>query len=131
MSFISPDFTIYGMHTGFLEAGQYGIFVIQLILYQLLHGSVFHILGNSLFIHIFGNVLEGRIGSRRYALFFLGNTLWVALCLLLLSSDANTIGASGFAMAILAYTGADMYTRRDPEYRAVGLFLVINILIGM
>ena len=130
VSYAYPALGIYGMNGWFLGSHQYGSVAMQVVLYQLLHGGIVHLLGNSLFLYIFGNVLERKLGTDRYLLLFVGNTLFVAASLVLLT-DSNTIGASGFAMAVLAYLGLDMWSRGDREYRAVIIFLLINIAIGL
>lgn len=62
-------------------------------------------------------------------LFFAFNTLFVGVSLLVFSGG-NTIGISGFAMAILAYMFLELRSRNNPEWRSAGVFLFINIAIG-
>jgi hypothetical protein len=62
-------------------------------------------------------------------LFFLLNAVFVGISLLVLS-NGNTIGISGFAMAVLSYVFIDLYTKNNPEYTSAGVFLLINIAIG-
>jgi membrane associated rhomboid family serine protease len=69
-----------------------------------LHGGWGHLLGNMLFLWIFGNNVEDRLGRFRFILFyFLGGLAalglqWAAN----MSSDIPTVGASGAISAVLA-----------------------------
>jgi membrane associated rhomboid family serine protease len=72
------------------------------------HGSWVHLLGNMLFLHVFGALTEERMGRLRFALFYLG-----CGCLALLGyaaanagSTQSLVGASG---AISAVLGACLY----------------------
>ena len=59
---------------------------------------------------MFGNQVERLLGERNFVVFFVLNTVFVGLALLGLS-NGNTIGISGFVMAILAYLFMDFRTR--------------------
>jgi membrane associated rhomboid family serine protease len=69
------------------------------------HGSLWHLFGNCLFLYFFGTMVEGTIGSRRFAaLFGLGTMVASSASLLLMSMvepNAVTVGASGGVMAIV------------------------------
>lgn len=128
-SFLFNSILDYGMNAFFLMQGLYMQVGIQFLLYQFLHGGLLHLLSNSFFLSIFGNQLEALIGRNRFMLFFVLNTVFVGISLLFLASG-NTIGISGFAMAILAYIFLELRSRRNPEYRSAGVFLFINVAIG-
>lgn len=75
----------------------------QLLTYALLHGGFFHILWNCLILYFFGTMVEGTIGSRRFA-WFLGIATVVGgiasvLLMQLTGMQASTIGASGAVVA--------------------------------
>lgn len=129
ISFLLPNILIYGLNRFFLLQEDYVGLLIQFFLYQFLHGGTLHVLSNSIFLYMFGNQIESLIGKTKYVLFFLINTVFVGTSLLILS-DGNTIGISGFAMAVLAYMFLDLRSRNNPEYRSAGIFLLINIAIG-
>lgn len=57
------------------------------------------------------------------------NTLFVGISLIFFA-NGNTIGISGFAMAILSYVFLELRSTNNPEYRSAGVFLFINIAIG-
>lgn len=69
-----------------------------------LHGSWLHLLGNMLFLFVFGNNVEDRLGRVRYLVFYLLGGLAAAGLQWLASrgSDVPTIGASGAIAAVLA-----------------------------
>ncbi len=103
---------------------------IQLILFQFLHGGILHLLGNSLFLYLFGNTVERMLGEGRYILLFVLETLASAAAIIVFS-QATTIGISGFTMAILAYLALELRAQRHPEANTAFLVLGINILIGL
>ena len=68
-----------------------------------MHGGWAHVLGNMLFLWIFGNNIEDRVGRKRFLLFYLlggvaASALQVAAGP---SSDVPNIGASGAIAAVL------------------------------
>ncbi|MDD3303047.1 MAG: rhomboid family intramembrane serine protease, partial [Candidatus Gracilibacteria bacterium] len=99
-AFINPNLYNFGITNYFLNENNSFIFLLQILLYQFIHGGFFHFFFNSLFVYIFGNQLEVYIGKIKYLLFFIFNTLFVAFFLMMLS-DGVTIGISGFCMALL------------------------------
>jgi membrane associated rhomboid family serine protease len=68
-----------------------------------LHQSWSHLLGNMLFLWVFGNALNDRLGHLGYLLFYLAGGVIASLGYLVLSPNAPVLGASG---AISAVTGA-------------------------
>jgi membrane associated rhomboid family serine protease len=76
-----------------------------LITSQFLHGGWLHLLGNLLFLWIFGNNIEDRLGRIRFLVFYLLGGLVAGLAQVAIDPDSAipTIGASG---AIAATLGA-------------------------
>ena len=76
----------------------------QFITYAFLHADWMHVISNMLFLYIFGNNVNDRLGNRGYFLFYfagavfagVGHAYW---------SDMPVLGASG---AVAAVTGAYM-----------------------
>ncbi|EKE26039.1 MAG: hypothetical protein ACD_4C00459G0003 [uncultured bacterium (gcode 4)] len=130
ISSVNPWILIFWMNKDFLVSWNYLLFLIQFLLYQFLHGWLFHILSNSLFIYIFWNQLESFIWNKRYITFFVLNSIFVWIALLFLSTW-TTIWISWFAMAILAYITMELKRRKNPEYKSALLFLWINVAIGL
>ena len=92
--------------TSALETGNYlGQATIGMVTSMFLHGSWLHLLGNMLFLWIFGNNVEDRLGSVAFALFYLVGGIAAALTQVVIDPDSTVplVGASG---AIAAALGA-------------------------
>jgi membrane associated rhomboid family serine protease len=76
----------------------------QFITYAFLHGGWMHIIGNMLFLYIFGNNVNDRLGHVGYLLLYLGGAVFSAVGHAL-TANAPVLGASG---AVAAVTGAYM-----------------------
>jgi membrane associated rhomboid family serine protease len=68
-----------------------------------LHGGLLHLVGNMLFLFVFGNNVEDRLGSLRYLLFYLacGYLATYAFALSDPSSQETLVGASGAIAGVL------------------------------
>jgi membrane associated rhomboid family serine protease len=89
-----------------LQAGEYlGEAMIGMVTSMFLHGGWLHLLGNMLFLWIFGNNVEDRLGSIPYLLFYLVGGIAAALTQVVIDprSTIPLVGASG---AIAAALGA-------------------------
>lgn len=77
--------------------------VLTLVTSMFLHASWWHLLGNMLFLWVFGANIEGRLGRLRFLPFFLGCGILAGLAQALAqpSSTAVTIGASGAIAGII------------------------------
>jgi membrane associated rhomboid family serine protease len=77
--------------------------LLTLLTSMFMHGSWAHVLGNMLFLWIFGNNIEDRVGRRRFLVFYvLGGLAASGLQLLVgTASDVPNIGASGAIAAVL------------------------------
>ncbi|WP_431979744.1 rhomboid family intramembrane serine protease [Streptomyces qinglanensis] len=84
-----------------------------------LHGNWLHLLGNLLFLFVFGGPVEQRMGPRRFLLFYLGTGYAAMLCYAAAHpvSDETLVGASG---AISAVLGAFLYLH--PRTRVTSVF---------
>jgi membrane associated rhomboid family serine protease len=94
-----------------------------------LHGSVLHLAGNLLFLWVFGNNIEDRLGHARYLGFYLlgGVVATASQVLLDVHSTVPMVGASG---AIAAVMGAYLVWFPDAPVRTL-LFLVIPFLVRL
>ncbi len=83
------------------------------------HGSWLHLLGNMLFLHVFGAMLEERMGHVEFALFHVGCGYLTLLGYAAAHADSEQtlVGASG---AISAVLGAFLYL--FPQARVTSLF---------
>jgi membrane associated rhomboid family serine protease len=87
-----------------------------------LHGGWLHIIGNMLFLWVFGNNVEDRMGRARFILFYLlaGTVAVYAQSLVDTSSTVPTIGASGAVAGVLGG-----YILLHPGARVVTLVFII------
>lgn len=95
---------------------------ITLISSQFLHGGFFHVGGNLLYLWVFGNNIEDRLGHIKFLIFYLGCGALAGLTQWVFdpSSTVPTIGASG---AIAGVMGA--YILRFPRAYIVTLIPLI------
>jgi rhomboid family protein len=68
-----------------------------------LHADIFHLLGNMLFLYVFGNTLEEDLGSKKtLGVFFFGGALSFLLSLLFYDASTPLIGASAAIFTLAA-----------------------------
>jgi len=98
--------------------------VFTLFTYQFLHGSWDHLLGNLLFLWIFGDNVEDAMGHRRFLVFYLlcGVLAAVVYGAFDMHSAAPLIGASG---AISGVLGA--YVLLHPFQRIIVLVFILPL----
>ena len=105
--------------TAALESGNYfGRATLSMITSMFLHGGWLHILGNMLFLWIFGNNVEDRLGRIPFLIFYLVGGIAAALTQVVIDphSTVPLVGASG---AIAAALGA--YIELFPGARILSL----------
>ena len=109
----------------------------QFFTYQFLHADVWHLLGNLLFLWVFGNSVNGKMGDVPYLLFYLAGGIFAAWGYAVITPRPfQLVGASG---AVAAVTTA--YLALFPRSRVtvlVWLFIFIHffelpamIIIGL
>lgn len=91
---------------------------MTLITSQFLHGGLLHLGGNMLFLWIFGNNIEDRLGHVKYLIFYLACGILAALAQWFFSQNSGipSLGASG---AIAGVMGA--YILRFPRAKVLTL----------
>jgi len=118
-----------GVLTGVYKAPSWAIapYFLTILTSMFIHGSWGHILGNMLFLWIFGNNIEDYLGHGKYLLFYLAGGVVAALVQLLSgpSSAAPTIGASG---AIAAVMGAYFFLYPKAKVQTLVFFIFITIV---
>ncbi|XHR80659.1 MAG: rhomboid family intramembrane serine protease [Gloeotrichia echinulata GP01] len=89
-----------------------------LITSQFLHGGLLHLAGNMLFLWIFGNNVEDKLGHFKYLLFYLSCGVLASLTQWYFAQNSNipSLGASG---AIAGVMGA--YILRFPQVQILGV----------
>jgi membrane associated rhomboid family serine protease len=95
---------------------------LTVITSMFMHGSLLHLLGNMLFLWIFGNNIEDSMGRARFVLFYLLGGAAALAGQTLIDPDAAvpTVGASG---AIAAVLGA--YALLYPRARVITVVFII------
>ena len=113
-----------------------------------LHGGVFHIAGNMLYLWIFGNNVEDTLGHGRFVLFYLASGVAAAATQTIVSprSPVPMIGASGAISGVLGaylilFPHANVLTLvifgffwrlvRIPALIVLGFWMVVQILSGL
>lgn len=116
-----------------------------LITYQFIHGGFLHLLGNMIYLWIFGSSIEDALGHVRYVLFYLAGGVLAGMIQVVadLGAEVPMIGASGSIAAVLgAYLV--LYPRRNilifiwlfffvqtikvPAILALGLWFFMQVL---
>jgi len=89
-----------------------------------LHANWMHLLGNMLFLWVFGNAVNDRLGQLGYLMFYLAGGVLAGVGYVLLGGGAPVLGASG---AIAAVTGA--YLVLLPRARVTILALLVWVFM--
>jgi membrane associated rhomboid family serine protease len=96
----------YGMIPALVSQGEA---LHTLLTSMFLHGGVFHLLGNMLYLYIFGDNVEDAMGHRRYLIFYL-LTGFAASALQIAINPASTLPNVGASGAIAGVLGAYFVT---------------------
>jgi membrane associated rhomboid family serine protease len=108
-----------------------------------MHGGFMHIFGNMLFLWIFGDNIEDRIGHIRYAIFYLLCGFAAAIGQIILNTESiiPMLGASGAISGVLGGYIVLFPRRRVrailfnfltevPAYVAVGIWILYQLVLG-
>ncbi len=121
---------------------------MTLITSQFLHGGWWHLLSNMLFLWVFGNNIEDRLGHFKYVIFYLLCGALAALCqwFIGMNSTIPSLGASGAISGILGayiirfpqariqtlvFLGFFITTIRVPALLMIGIFFIQNLISGV
>jgi len=116
-----------------------------LITSMFMHGGWAHLLGNMLFLWVFGDNIENRIGHMRYLIFYLVCGIIASLCHVFISGSDSSIPSLGASGAISGVLGGYLLlfpSRRVrvimgrgittvPAFVALGLWIVFQVINGM
>jgi len=122
-------------------------YYLNIISSMFLHGGLFHLGGNMLFLWVFGDNIEDYLGHARYILFYLlcGTASVVAQGVMSSGSDLPMLGASGaisgvLGAYILLYPRAGVWTFfffifffqviKVPAVFILGLWIVLQFING-
>jgi membrane associated rhomboid family serine protease len=95
-----------------LDGGEPRIY--QFFTYQFLHGGLAHLVGNMIFLWVFGNSVNAKMGHLPYLLFYLGGGIFAGAgyCLF---TDNPVLGASG-AIAAVTTAYLALFPRSNIEF---------------
>ncbi len=112
-----------------------------------MHGSIMHLLGNMLFLYIFGKHLEDSLGMFRFLVFYIVAGIGASLVHILFNQDfpANIIpclGASGAVSAVMAAyvmlfphklisTIVGFFAVEIPAWVFIGIWFAFQLINGM
>lgn len=122
--------------------------VLTIFTSMFMHGGLFHVGGNMLYLGIFGNNVEDTLGHLRYLVFYLASGLAAALTQVAVGpgSDVPMVGASGAVSGVLgAYLllfphahvttliilGFFFRVVRVPALFVLGFWIVLQVLNGL
>ncbi|MDP5337609.1 MAG: rhomboid family intramembrane serine protease [Nodularia sp. (in: cyanobacteria)] len=115
---------------------------------QFLHGGWWHLISNMVFLWVFGNNIEDRMGHFKYLIFYLACGALAALCQWFISMDSTipSLGASGAIAGVLGayiirfpqakiftlvFLGFFITTIRIPAMILIGVFVIQNVISGL
>lgn len=121
---------------------------VTLFTSQFLHGGWWHLGSNMLYLWVFGNNIEDRMGHFKYLIFYLTCGALAALCQWVIGIDSTipSLGASGAISGILGaylirfpqtqvvtlvFLFFFVTTIRLPALVLIGLFVVNNVVSGL
>jgi membrane associated rhomboid family serine protease len=94
------------------------------VTYGFLHSGALHLIGNMLFLYIFGNNVNDKMGNVGYLAFYLASVVASGLAFVLWSPDGvPVLGASG---AVAAVVGAYMILFPRASVTILALFIIIG-----
>jgi len=104
--------------------------VLTVFTSMFMHGGWMHLLGNMLYLWIFGDNIEASLGHKRYLVFYLvcGVAAAIAQVLVAPNSDIPMIGASGAVSGIL---GAYMMISPRANVKVFVLLIIFITVINL
>jgi membrane associated rhomboid family serine protease len=98
--------------------------VLSVLFAMFMHGGWLHLLGNMLFLFVFGNNVEDRMGHLNYLAFYVGvgYLATYAFAFLYAGSTTTLVGASGAVAGVL---GAYLYLY--PRAKVIALFFFVPL----
>ncbi|MFH1417646.1 MAG: rhomboid family intramembrane serine protease [Planctomycetota bacterium] len=100
--------------------------ILDFFTYQFLHGDIWHLAGNMVFLWVFGNAVNSKMGHLPYLFFYLACGVFAAVGFAVASAlPSNLIGASG-AIAGVTMAYLVLFPRSE-----VSVFYWLFIIIGV
>ncbi len=114
-----------GFTPRFWVIGGQGFAWYRTLTYNFFHGDLMHLLGNMLFLWVFGRAVEDKLGRIGFLLFYLGGGVFAGLVHALFA-HGPAIGASG---AISAVTGAFLVMFPRTRIKVFWFFIIISLML--
>jgi membrane associated rhomboid family serine protease len=93
-----------------------------------LHAGFLHILFNMYLLWVLGNLLEPTLGTPRFAALYGTALLWGSFGALLVTPDANTVGASGAVFGLMGAAAVELRARGiNPFQTDIGMLILFNL----
>lgn len=113
---------------GALARGQVTLAALApLVTHQFVHGGWLHVMGNLLYLWVFGGNVEARLGPARYLLLYLASGVFAALGQAILA-PAAMVGASGAIAGVLGAYLVLSPTARVRTLVFLGIFVTVVTL---
>jgi membrane associated rhomboid family serine protease len=126
----------------------FGVEWITLFTSQFLHGGWWHLISNMVFLWVFGNNIEDRLGHFKYLIFYLacGALAASSQWFIGMTSTVPSLGASGAISGVLGaylirfpharvqtliFLGFFVTTISVPAMVIIGLFFIQNVISGL
>jgi membrane associated rhomboid family serine protease len=130
--------------TGVLEPTPVPVY-FTLITSMFMHGGWAHLLGNMLFLWVFGDNIENRLGAIRYLIFYLVCGIIASLCHVFIAGSDSIVPSLGASGAISGVLGGYLLlfpSRRVrvfmgrgitevPAFVALGIWIVFQVISQM
>jgi membrane associated rhomboid family serine protease len=102
----------------------------RLITGGFLHAGLLHILFNMYLLYLLGTMLEGTLGSARFALLYVTVLIWGAFGALV-QTTGTTVGASGAVFGLMGVAAIEMRARGiDPLRSDIGFLIMFNLVFS-
>lgn len=99
--------------------------LLQFLTYQFLHAGWLHLIGNMLFLYIFGNNVSDRLGHLGYAALYIAGGIFAGISYLLTTNvDSGLVGASG---SIATVTGAYLILLPRSNVTIVYFYILVGV----
>ncbi len=97
-----------------LALGRSGFSFFQLFTYIFVHADIFHLIGNMVFLFVFGNAVNAKLGHVMFVVFYFLFGALAGIAWLVLSSGGALVGTSGAIMGLVGMFLA-FYPRNDVQ----------------
>jgi len=98
------------------------------VAYAFLHGGWLHLIGNMLFLYIFGNNVCDKMGQVGYLAFYLAGAVFSGIAFVVTNPGPDAAGVIGASGAVAAVTGAYLVLLPRSHITVVYFFILIGVI---